>query len=130
VGSTEAPKRRRTSTGPFCCGRSYGTCRSQHISPPPLPSFHQFTIGMTSYFHQIFSEQLARWCTFVLRGSIPAGAGQVALSLWLHLGEHLMLQLESFLQVILLRLAAGTRNNGPNHQEAALEVGRMCSCPP
>ena len=51
-----------------------------------------------------------------------AGAGQVALSLWLHLGGQLMLQLEAFLQVILLRLAQGSRNAPSHHQEAALEV--------
>ena len=53
-----------------------------------------------------------------------AGAGQVALSLWLHLGGQLMLQLEAFLQVILLRLAQGSRNAPSHHQEAALEVNR------
>lgn len=51
-----------------------------------------------------------------------SGAGQVALSLWLHLGGQLLLQLEAFLQVILLRLAQGSRNAPSHHQEAALEV--------
>ena len=46
----------------------------------------------------------------------------MALSLWLHLGSHLLLQLEAFLQAILLRLAQGTRTSASQHQEAALEV--------
>ena len=54
-----------------------------------------------------------------------AGAGQVALSLWLHLGSQLMLQLEAFLQVILLRLAQGSRNAPTHHQEAAMEVNNL-----
>ena len=51
-----------------------------------------------------------------------AGAGQVALSLWLHLGSQLLLQLEAFLQIILQRLAQGSRLSASQHQEAALEV--------
>lgn len=51
-----------------------------------------------------------------------SGAGQIALSLWLHLGSHLLLQLEAFLQAILLRLAQGSRAAASQHQEAALEV--------
>ena len=51
-----------------------------------------------------------------------AGAGQVALSLWLHLGSQLLLQLEALLQIILQRLAQGSRLSASQHQEAALEV--------
>ena len=56
-----------------------------------------------------------------------AGAGQVALSLWSHLGPHLLLQLDAFLQSLLLRLAQGSRSAASQHQEAALEVRyRLC----
>lgn len=50
-----------------------------------------------------------------------AGGGQVALSLWANLGSHLLLQLDAFLQLILLYLGQSSR--APvHHQEAALEV--------
>ena len=46
---------------------------------------------------------------------------QVALSLYVHLGRHLLLQLEAFVSLLLARLADG-RGQASELQEAALEV--------
>ena len=49
---------------------------------------------------------------------------QVALSLYMHLGRHLLLQLESFVNLLLVRLADG-RNSATELHEVALEVRRL-----
>ena len=46
---------------------------------------------------------------------------QVALSLYVHLGKHLLLQVEAFVSLLLARLADG-RNGATELQEVALEV--------
>ena len=55
-----------------------------------------------------------------------SGVTQVALQLYVHLGKHLLLQLEAYLNLVLLRVAegrgAGAGGGGSDHQEAALEV--------
>lgn len=57
-----------------------------------------------------------------------SGVTQVVLGLYVHLGKHLLLQLESYLNLVLLRVAEGKGagvgggGGGSDHQEAALEV--------
>ena len=51
---------------------------------------------------------------------------QVALTLYCHLGKHLLLQLEAFVAHILLKLAEGKGIVKIEQQEAALEVGLLC----
>lgn len=74
-----------------------------------------------------------------------SGVTQVALGLYVHLGKHLLLQLEAYLNLVLLRVAEGKGGGAgggvPDHQEAALEVMLQvssnplvllcrCVCPP
>ena len=51
-----------------------------------------------------------------------SGVTQVALGLYVHLGPQLLLQLEAYLNLVLLRVAEGKGPGGSDHQEAALEV--------
>lgn len=52
-----------------------------------------------------------------------SGVTQVALVLYVHLGRHLLLQLEAYLNLVLMRVAEGKGGpGGSDHQEAALEV--------
>ena len=51
-----------------------------------------------------------------------SGVTQVALGLYVHLGKQLLLQLEAYLNLVLLRVAEGKGPGGSDHQEAALEV--------
>ncbi len=51
-----------------------------------------------------------------------SGVCQVALQLYVHLGKQLLLQLEAYLNLVLLRVAEGKGPGGSDHQEAALEV--------
>lgn len=52
-----------------------------------------------------------------------SGVTQVALALYVHLGHHLLLQLEAYLNLVLMRVAEGKGGpGGSDHQEAALEV--------
>lgn len=51
-----------------------------------------------------------------------SGSAQVALGLYVHLGRSLLLQLEAFLDLTLLRTAEGRGAPRVEHQEAALEV--------
>lgn len=60
-----------------------------------------------------------------------AGMPQVALSLYVYLGQHLLLQLEAFVSLLLSRLAdqrSGAQTS--ELQEAALEVSLCCTWPP
>lgn len=59
-----------------------------------------------------------------------SGASQVALSLYVHLGRALLLQLEAFLDLTLLQTAGGRSAPRVEHQEAALEVALpfLCIC--
>ncbi|KAK9828895.1 hypothetical protein WJX72_002652 [[Myrmecia] bisecta] len=50
-----------------------------------------------------------------------SGVAQVALSLYVHLGRHLLLQLEAIVDLLLLRLAEGKGTQHIEQQEAALE---------
>ena len=47
---------------------------------------------------------------------------QVALLLYVYLGRHMLLQLEAFITLVLLRLAEGKGTAVVDQQEAALEV--------
>ena len=51
-----------------------------------------------------------------------SGVCQVALQLYVHLGKQLLLQLEAYLNLVLLRVAEGKGSGGLDLQEAALEV--------
>ena len=51
-----------------------------------------------------------------------SGVCQVSLQLYVHLGKQLLLQLEAYLNLVLLRVAEGKGPGGSDHQEAALEV--------
>ena len=51
-----------------------------------------------------------------------SGVTQVALGLYVHLGPQLLLQLEAYLNLVLMRVAEGKGPGGSDHQEAALEV--------
>ena len=51
-----------------------------------------------------------------------SGVTQAALGLYVHLGKQLLLQLEAYLNLVLLRVAEGRGPGGSDHQEAALEV--------
>lgn len=51
-----------------------------------------------------------------------SGVCQVALQLYVHLGKQLLLQLEAYLNLVLLRVAEGKGPGGSDLQEAALEV--------
>ncbi len=51
---------------------------------------------------------------------------QVVLTLYCHLGRHMLLQLETFISHILLKLAEGKGIVKIEQQEAALEVGGDC----
>ena len=51
-----------------------------------------------------------------------SGVTQVALGLYVHLGKQLLLQLEAYLNLVLMRVAEGKGSGGSDHQEAALEV--------
>ncbi len=55
-----------------------------------------------------------------------SGVCQVALSLYVHLGRHLLLHIATILDLTILRLASG-RGTHIEQQEAALEVGVMQS---
>ena len=47
---------------------------------------------------------------------------QIALLLYVYLGKHMLLQLEAFITLVLLRLAEGKGTAVVDQQEAALEV--------
>ena len=51
-----------------------------------------------------------------------SGVTQVALGLYVHLGKQLLLQLEAYLNLVLIRVAEGKGPGGSDHEEAALEV--------
>jgi uncharacterized SAM-binding protein YcdF (DUF218 family) len=54
--------------------------------------------------------------------AVLSGMCQLALSLYVYLGRHLLLQLEVFITSVLLRLAEGKGATKIEQQEAALEV--------
>ncbi|KAL0041048.1 hypothetical protein WJX77_003321 [Trebouxia sp. C0004] len=59
-----------------------------------------------------------------------SGVCQVALQLYVHLGKQLLLQLEAYLNLVLLRVAEGKGPGGSDLQEAALEgLLDFCSQP-
>ncbi|DBA68573.1 TPA: hypothetical protein ACH3X2_013515 [Trebouxia sp. C0005] len=59
-----------------------------------------------------------------------SGVCQVTLQLYVHLGKQLLLQLEAYLNLVLLRVAEGKGPGGSDHQEAALEgLLDFCSQP-
>ena len=58
-----------------------------------------------------------------------SGVTQVALGLYVHLGKQLLLQLEAYLNLVLMRVAEGKGPGGSDHQEAALEVMLQVTSP-
>jgi hypothetical protein len=57
-----------------------------------------------------------------------AGSCSVSLSLYVHLGKRMLLQLEAFIETVLLRIAEG-KSSTYEQQEAALEVAPLSPSP-
>ena len=89
-------------------------------------AFAQHDMMMTLIREDLFQAILQLGKTSNL--ACLSGVTQVVLGLYVHLGKHLLLQLEAYLNLVLLRVAEGKGaglgggGGGSDHQEAALEV--------